>query len=81
MEKTRDRHPYEYDAESLSLSTDGETRTITPALIAVVARPDENEDIESVSSVTAPTACFSNADTEIVDDWLRSLSFAWNQLI
>jgi Transposase and inactivated derivatives len=25
--------------------------------------------------------CFSNADAETVDDWLRSFSFAWNQLI
>jgi DNA-binding MarR family transcriptional regulator len=48
VEKTRDRRPYEYDAESLSLtlSTDGETQTITPALIAAVARRDENEDID-----------------------------------
>jgi len=40
VEKTRDQRPYEYDAESiaLTLSTDGETQTITPALIAAVAR-------------------------------------------
>jgi len=25
--------------------------------------------------------CFSNAEAETVDDWLRSFSFAWNQLI
>ena len=25
--------------------------------------------------------CFSNADAKTVDDWLRSLSFAWNRLI
>ena len=25
--------------------------------------------------------CFSNASAETADDWLRSLSFAWNQLI
>ena len=25
--------------------------------------------------------CFSNADAETADDWLRSFSFAWNQLI
>ncbi|QLH79597.1 IS6 family transposase [Halosimplex rubrum] len=25
--------------------------------------------------------CFSNAETETADDWLRSFSFAWNQLI
>ncbi len=46
--KTRDQRPYEYDAESISLtlSTDGETQTITPALIAAVARRDENKDID-----------------------------------
>ena len=48
VEKTRDQRPYEYDAESiaLTLSTDGETQTITPALIAAVARRDEDEDID-----------------------------------
>lgn len=48
VEKTRDQRPYEYDAESiaLTLSTDGETQTITPALIAAVARRDEEEDID-----------------------------------
>ncbi|MCD2205114.1 IS6 family transposase [Halobacterium sp. KA-6] len=25
--------------------------------------------------------CFSNAESETADDWLRSFSFAWNQLI
>jgi len=25
--------------------------------------------------------CFSNAEADTVDDWLRSFSFAWNQLI
>jgi transposase-like protein len=25
--------------------------------------------------------CFSNADAETADDWIRSFSFAWNQLI
>lgn len=47
VEKARDQRPYEYDAESISLtlSTHGETQTITPALIAAVARRDENEDI------------------------------------
>ncbi|MDL0120931.1 IS6 family transposase [Halobacterium salinarum] len=25
--------------------------------------------------------CFSNAEAETVDDWIRSFSFAWNQLI
>ena len=48
LEQTRDQRPSEYDAEALSLtlSTDGETQTITPALIAAVARRDENEDID-----------------------------------
>ena len=48
VEKTRKQRPYEYDAESiaLTLSTDGETQTITPALIAAVARREEDEDID-----------------------------------
>jgi DNA-binding transcriptional ArsR family regulator len=48
VEKTRDQRPYEYDGEAiaLTLSTDGETQTITPALIAAVARRDEDEDID-----------------------------------
>ncbi|MFB6227313.1 MAG: helix-turn-helix domain-containing protein [Halobacteriales archaeon] len=48
VEKTREQRPYEYDGESiaLTLSTDGETRTITPALIAAVARRDRDEDID-----------------------------------
>jgi len=25
--------------------------------------------------------CFSNASAETADDWIRSFSFAWNQLI
>lgn len=47
VEKTHEQRPYEYDAESiaLTLSTDGETQTITPALIAAVARRDEDKDI------------------------------------
>jgi DNA-binding MarR family transcriptional regulator len=46
--RVRDERPYEYDAEpvSLTLSTDGHTRTITPALIAAVARREEDEDID-----------------------------------
>jgi DNA-binding MarR family transcriptional regulator len=46
--KTQKQRPYEYDADpiSLTLSADGETRTITPALIASVARQAENDDIE-----------------------------------
>ncbi|WP_254547362.1 DUF7437 domain-containing protein [Halomarina pelagica] len=48
VEKTRDQRPFEYDAESISLtlSTNGETQTITPALIAATARRGENEDID-----------------------------------
>jgi DNA-binding MarR family transcriptional regulator len=48
IEKTSEQRPYTYDAEplSLTLSTDGETRTITPALIATVARRDDDEDID-----------------------------------
>lgn len=48
VEKTREQRPYEYDAEpiSLTLTTDGETRTITPALIAAVARREDDEDID-----------------------------------
>lgn len=46
--KTRDQRPYEYDGESISLtlSTDGETQTITPALVAAVARREDDEDID-----------------------------------
>lgn len=48
VEKTRDQRPYEYDAEpiALTLSTGGETQRITPALIAAVARRDEDEDVD-----------------------------------
>jgi DNA-binding MarR family transcriptional regulator len=48
VEKSREQRPYEYDAEAiaLTLSTDGETQTITPALIAAVARRDEDKDID-----------------------------------
>jgi len=48
VEQTHDQRPYEYDAESISLtlSTDSETQTIRPALIAAVARRDEDEDID-----------------------------------
>jgi DNA-binding MarR family transcriptional regulator len=48
VEKTRERRPYEYDAEAiaLTLSTDGETQTITPALIAAVARREQDDDID-----------------------------------
>ncbi len=30
---------------------------------------------------TSFSNCFSNAEAETADDWLRSFSFAWNQLI
>lgn len=48
VEKTNEQRPYEYDAEavSLTLSTNGDTQTVTPPLIAAVARRDENEDID-----------------------------------
>jgi len=48
IEKVSDQRPYEYDAEplSLTLSTDGETRTVTPALIAAVARRDDDDDVD-----------------------------------
>ncbi|WP_129113911.1 DUF7437 domain-containing protein [Halegenticoccus tardaugens] len=48
VKKSRDQRPYEYDGESIALmlSTDGETQTITPALIAAVARREEDEDID-----------------------------------
>ena len=48
IEKVREQRPYEYDAEpiSLTLSADGESRTITPALIAAVARREEDRDID-----------------------------------
>lgn len=46
--ETREQRPAEYDAESiaLTLSTDGETRTITPALVAAVARREQDDDID-----------------------------------
>jgi len=48
VQNPRDERPAKYEAESISLtlSTDGETQTITPALITGVARRDENEDID-----------------------------------
>ena len=49
VEQTREQRPYEYNAESivLTLSTNEETQTVTPALITAVARRDENEDIDA----------------------------------
>ncbi|MBP1923794.1 hypothetical protein J2751_002839 [Halorubrum alkaliphilum] len=48
VQKTREQRPYEYDAESIALmlSADGETQTITPALIAAVARREKDTDID-----------------------------------
>lgn len=48
VEKTHEQRPYKFNAEpiALTLSTNGETQTITPALIAAVARRDEDEDID-----------------------------------
>ncbi len=48
VEKTRDQRPYEYAAESVSLTlrTNVETQTITPELITAVARRDEDRDID-----------------------------------
>lgn len=47
-EETRARRPSAYDAEpiTLTLSANGETQTVTPALIAAVARRDEDDDID-----------------------------------
>ncbi|WP_436928588.1 DUF7437 domain-containing protein [Halosimplex halobium] len=49
VETVRDQRPYEYDAEpvSLTLTTDGASRTITPALIAAVARREDDGDIDT----------------------------------
>lgn len=48
VENIRGQRPSEYDAApiSLTLSSNGETQTITPALIAAVARRGENDDID-----------------------------------
>lgn len=48
LTQTRQKRPAEYDTESLSLtlSTDGESRTITPTLIAAVARRETDEDLD-----------------------------------
>lgn len=48
VEAVNDRRPFQYDAEpiALTLSTDGEWRTITPALVAAVARRDTDEDVD-----------------------------------
>lgn len=48
FEKTHAERPAEYEAEavSLTLSTDGGTRTITPELVDAVARRTNNGDID-----------------------------------
>lgn len=48
VKKTHKERPYKYDAEpiSLTLSTNGHTQTITPALIAAVARRESDEDVD-----------------------------------
>lgn len=48
VDEVSDGRPSEYDTEpiSLTLSTDGETRTVTPALVAAVARREKDEDID-----------------------------------
>lgn len=48
VERVNDQRPFGYDAEpiALTLSTDGERRTITPGLIAAVARRETDEDVD-----------------------------------
>jgi predicted ArsR family transcriptional regulator len=48
LKQTSDSRPYEYDAEaiSLTLSVDGTTTTVTPALVAAIARIEDDEDVE-----------------------------------
>jgi Sugar-specific transcriptional regulator TrmB. len=48
LERVTESRPYEYDAEaiSLTLSVDGTTTTVTPALIAAIARMGTDEDVE-----------------------------------
>lgn len=48
VETVNDRRPFQYDADpiELTLSTDGERRTITPALVAAVARRETDEDVD-----------------------------------
>lgn len=46
--KTRTKRPYEFTAEpiSLTLTTDGETRTITAELVDAVGRREANADVD-----------------------------------
>jgi hypothetical protein len=48
VETVNDRRPFQYDVDpiELTLSTDGERRTITPALVAAVARRETDEDVD-----------------------------------
>ena len=48
VETVNDRRPFQYDADpiELTLSTDGELGTITPALVAAVARRETDEDVD-----------------------------------
>jgi len=48
IKQTREQRPAKYNTEtiSLTLSTDGDSQTITPALIAAVARRETDEDID-----------------------------------
>ncbi|SIR94448.1 Sugar-specific transcriptional regulator TrmB [Haladaptatus litoreus] len=48
LTKQEDNRPYEFEAEplSLTLTTDGETRTITDELVDAAAQRTENEDID-----------------------------------
>lgn len=48
LTRTTDARPYEYGAEavSLTLSVDETTTTVTPALVAAIARRDTDEDID-----------------------------------
>jgi DNA-binding MarR family transcriptional regulator len=49
VEKVGGKRPYEYDADpvSITLTTDGASRTITPALIAAVARREDDGDVDT----------------------------------
>lgn len=48
VKKVREQRPYEYEAVpvSLTFTTNGSPQTITPALIAAIARSEDNADID-----------------------------------
>ena len=48
LRRSNETRPYEYDAESISLtlSVDGATTTVTPALVAAIARREEDDDVD-----------------------------------